>query len=418
MVAMRHRLRYFCVHLFSKTFVMKKILFIALLVSSATTLPAQLAYNSKYDFVPGDKVMALENFAATELGDFPPGWKTNASGEVVTVDGKPGKWLKISKQGVFYPELITDLPENFTLEFDLGINPGRDEWPVVLNITNLKSPKEYQNYYHYVDWKGTHTVHLQFAPAIVDVRQGFSKLVVGKDGNHEINNDAMFNIWDNGGRHFAHISIWRQNKRLRVYLNGEKIWDVQEVFDPASKYNAITFAHAGNNNADNYFLLSNIRLAVGAPDLRNKLTGQKKFVTTGIQFDPNSDEIRPESFGVLREIGNYYRGRADSLTKFQIIGHTDSDGDAAKNLDLSRRRAEAVKNYLVKEYGLPADSIITDGKGAAIPIDKNTTIVGKANNRRVEFVNLPITVKTGGEANLPITVKPEPKVPITVKPKN
>ena len=397
---------------------MKQLLFFSMLLVSFIGLEAQLAYNSKYDFVPGAKVIAMENFASTEIGDFPIGWKTNASGEVVTVDGKPGKWLKISKQGVFLPEFITELPENFTLEFDLAVNTNWDEWPVVLNITNLKSQKEYTSYYHYVDWKGTHTVHLQFAPAIVDVRQGNSKLVAGKDGNHEVNNDAAFKTWNNGDLNFAHISLWRQNKRLRVYLNGEKIWDVQEVFDPASRYNAITFAHAGNNKAENYFLLSNVRLAVGAPDLRHKLAGTKKFVTSGIQFDPNSAEIRPESFGVLREIGNYYRSRADSLTKFQIIGHTDSDGDAVKNLELSRLRADAVKQYLVKEYGLPADSIVTAGMGASVPIDKNTTIVGKANNRRVEFLSVPITVKTGGEANLPITVKPDPNLPITVKPKN
>jgi OOP family OmpA-OmpF porin len=396
---------------------MKQIFFTSIFLACLLSLQAQLAYNSKYDFIAGEKVIALENFSSAEIGDFPVGWKTDASAEVVTLDGKPGKWMKVSKKGVFYPEFINDLPSNFTLEFDLAVNTNWNEWPVVLNITNLKTPKEYTNYYHYVDWKGTHTIHLQFAPAIVDVRQGNTKLVVGRDGNHEVNNDAAFKSWNNADLNFAHISLWRQDKRLRVYLNGEKIWDVQEVFDPASKYNAITFAHAGNNNAENYFLLSNIRLAVGAPDLRQKFAGQKKFVTSGIQFDPNSDEIRPESYGVLREIGNYYRGRTDSLTKFQIIGHTDSDGDPVKNVDLSRRRANAVKNYLVKEYGLPADSIVADGMGANYPVDKNTTVVGKANNRRVEFLGVPITVKPDGTANLPITVKPEPKVPITVKPK-
>ncbi|HUR66167.1 MAG TPA: OmpA family protein [Chitinophagaceae bacterium] len=380
---------------------MKQTFFTSLFLVCLLSVQAQLAYNSKYDFVPGEKIMAMENFAAAELGDFPLGWKTDASAEVVTVNGKPGKWLKVSKKGVFYPEFINDLPANFTLEFDVAVNTDWNEWPVVLNITNLKTPKEYTNYYHYVDWKGTHTIHMQFAPAIVDVRQGNSKLVVGRSGNHDVNNDVAYKTWNNADLNFAHISLWRQDKRLRVYLNGEKIWDVQEVFDPASKYNAITFAHAGNNNPDNYFLLSNIRLAVGAPDVRQKLAGQKKFVTSGILFDAGSDEIRPESYGVLREIGNYYRGKADSLTGFQIIGHTDSDGDPAKNLELSKHRAAAVKNYLVKEYGLPADIIVTDGKGASNPIDKNTTVVGKANNRRVEFLSLPITVKPAGGSKLP-----------------
>ena len=258
-----------------------------------------------------------------------------------------------------------------------------------------------------------HSFHPLFT-ARVDQRLGSSKLQVGRDGNHEVNNDVEYKVWDNATMNFAHISLWRQNRRLRVYLNGEKIWDVQQVFDPAAKYNAITFAASRNNLADNYFLLSNIRFAAGAPDTRNKLK-QGSFVTRGILFDANSDVIKPESYGVLKDIGSALK---EASTKTTIIGHTDNDGDAQSNLDLSKRRADAVKTYLVSEFGLIADSLVTIGKGATMPIDNNTTLEGKANNRRVEFVTLPITVKTGGESNLPITVKPEPKLPITVKPKN
>lgn len=419
MIATRPSLNYFCNQPFFilQTFNMKQILVSAVAFFSIQISQAQLAYNSKYDFVPGEKLIAVENFENTELGDFPLKWQTNATAEVVTLNEKPGKWLKINKEGVFFPEFIKDLPENFTLEFDLAVNSGWDEWPFVLNITNLKTPKEYTNYYHYVGWKGIHTIHMQFQPARVDQRLGSSKLVVGRDGNHEVNNDVEYKTWDNKDLNFAHISLWRQNKRLRVYLNGEKIWDVQQVFDPASKYNAITFAASRNNQPDNYFLLSNIRLAVGAADTRNKLNKVGKFVTTGILFDPNSTEIKPESYGVLREIGNILKV-TDSLVPLKIVGHTDSDGDAAKNLELSRLRAEAVKTYLVNEFGLNADSIVTAGMGETMLLDKNTTLEAKAINRRVEFVSLPITVKTGGENNLPITVKPEPKLPITVKPKN
>ena len=384
---------------------MKKIFFFVIAFVSVQTLEAQTAYNSKYDFVPGEKLIALENFATTELGDFPVKWQTNATAEIVTLNDRPGKWLKINKEGVFYPEFITSLPENFTLEFDLGVNSGWNEWPFVLNITNLKSPKEYTDYYHYVTWKGVHTIHMEFKPGDPGRIAGSSKLQAGRDGNHEVNNDVEYNTWDNKGITFAHISLWRQGKRLRAYLNGEKIWDVQQVFDQDSKYNSITFAAARNNQPDAFFLLSNIRLAVGSADTRNKLKTERKFTTRGILFDPNSDVIKPESYGALREIGLIFQG-TDSLTQIKITGHTDNDGDAALNLDLSKRRAEAVKTYLVREFNLTADRIVTDGKGATMPVDNNTTIVGKANNRRVDFVMLPITVKTGGDKNLPITVKP------------
>src|SRR5215213_5679012 len=135
---------------------MKRILFSAMLMACAALSNAQrTAYLTKYDFVPGDKVIAYEDFSATEIGDFPLKWNTNATAEVVTLNDRPGKWLKINKESVFHPEFINSLPENFTLEFDLGVNSGFDSPPLVLNITKLKSPADYTNYYHYVSWSGT-----------------------------------------------------------------------------------------------------------------------------------------------------------------------------------------------------------------------------------------------------------------------
>jgi OOP family OmpA-OmpF porin len=398
---------------------MKSLFSILALLGIALTGAAQpsvrdslLGFTSKFDFVSGEKVIALEDFSNTELGDFPPDWNTNATAEVVTLTGKPGKWMKINKESVFYPEFIKDLPENFTLEFDLGVNPGWNSLPFVLNITNLKSPKEYTDYYHYVSWKGAHTIHLEFRPLIVDQRPGNSKIVAGRSGNLMVNNDVDITRWDNASQNFAHVSLWRQNKRLRVYLNGEKIWDVQQAFEPEAKYNAITIAMQGSYKHDDYFVFTNLRLAAGAPDTRNKLFREGKLVSRGILFMPNSDEIRPESYGVLKEIGNVLK---DSLVPVKIIGFTDADGDDNMNLDLSKRRAAAVKNYLVQHFGLVADSLVTEGMGEKMPIDKNDTPAGKANNRRVEFIITPVYAKQAGR--LPQNGTPSPKLPITVKPK-
>lgn len=370
-----------------------RYLLLSLLSAFSVYIHAQTAYTSKYDYVPGAKIISSEDFSGTELGDFPAQWSTNATAEVVTLNGKPGKWLKINKEGVWFPGMMKELPENFTLDFDLGVNGGWNSLPFVVNITNLANAKEYTNYYHYVGWKGVHTIHLEFQPTRVDVRPGSAKLLAGRDGNHEVTQDVSYKTWDNASTNFAHISIWRQNKRLRVYLNGEKIWDVQEVFDPKSKYNAITFAMQGSYQLDDYYVFSNIRLAVGAPDTRNKLVKEGRWSTSGILFNSNSDEIQPESYGVLREVGMALK---DSAYKVSIIGHTDGDGDAKANLELSKKRATAVKAYLVEKFGWKEENIEVIGKGAANPIDVNNTVSGKANNRRVEFVSLPITVKPGG----------------------
>jgi len=109
-------------------------------------------------------------------------------------------------------------------------------------------------------------------------------------------------------------------------------------------------------------------------------------VTRGILFDTGSEKIKPESFGTLKDIANTLTENPD--VKVKIIGHTDSDGDDAANLELSKRRAQSVKDALAREFGIDASRMETDGKGEAQPSDKNDTAAGKANNRRVEFVKI------------------------------
>jgi outer membrane protein OmpA-like peptidoglycan-associated protein len=113
-----------------------------------------------------------------------------------------------------------------------------------------------------------------------------------------------------------------------------------------------------------------------------KQTGQAEVY--GIYFDFASDEIKPESEPVLREI-------ADALThnlawKLRVEGHTDNIGGDQYNLDLSQRRAEAVKLALVTRYHITADRLTPQGFGASRPKEPNDTLAGRARNRRVELV--------------------------------
>ncbi len=228
----------------------------------------QLSYTSKYDFVQGDKIIAYEDFNSVNLGDFPPKWNTNASAEVVTVNNKKGKWLKIREKGIFHPEFITSLPENFTFEFDLVVNNANYLSPLCLNIANLKKPEDFAEYAYLVSILPEHAVHLEFGAANATT-DGVSKLVTGKMGVPTINNAVNYKVWDVSKNNFARISIWRQNQRLRVYLNKEKIWDIPRAFEAPGLYNAITFAFYGPYGKEDYYLLSNIRLAISAPDKRN-----------------------------------------------------------------------------------------------------------------------------------------------------
>lgn len=345
-----------------------------------------LVYNSKYDFVQGEKVIAIEDFSSAEIGDFPVRWNTNGAAEVVTVNNAEGKWLKIAEQAVFYPEFIHDLPENFTLEFDLAVNNGDYLSPLCLNFANLKKPGDFADYAYLVSLRPEHAVHLEFMPA-TSTSEGTSKLITGKEGLPALNNAVKHQVWDVNKNRFAHISAWRQNTRLRVYLNGEKIWDSPRAFEPSGKYNAITFAFYGAYDKDkDYYLLGNLRLAIGSADMRNKLVTEGKFITSGIKFDVNSDKIKPDSYGIIKEIAAVLK--ENQALKLRITGHTDSDGDDTNNMDLSKRRAESVKNALVNDFQIDGSRMQTDGKGESSPVSNNDTQEGKAQNRRVEFVKI------------------------------
>lgn len=346
-----------------------------------------VAYKSKFDFVPGEKPVAFEDFSQDAVGDFPARWNTNSTGEVVNIDGKEGKWLMLNKDGVFMPEFITSLPENFTLEFDLACNKELSYYTSGFGVAMaaMKSQKEFTNWKWYAPNKsGT----LFWAhPQAAGGSRGHSGYQVWSAGSEEMKNEAETYLFHGkSGKSSVHISIWRQKTRMRVYMDAEKIWDIPRAFDAALKYNSIIFQLGGFHVETDRYFVGNIRLAVGAPDTRNKLITMGKFVTSGILFDVNSDKIKPESYGMIKEIANVLKENADVRVK--IIGHTDSDGEDAKNLELSKKRAAAVKTSLSKDFGIDAARMETDGKGESVPAVKNDTPENKAQNRRVEFVKL------------------------------
>jgi outer membrane protein OmpA-like peptidoglycan-associated protein len=175
-----------------------------------------------------------------------------------------------------------------------------------------------------------------------------------------------------------HISVWVQKSRVRIYQNEIKMFDLPRALpDTATKMNRIRFEA-------NAAMVTNIRLAVGAPDMRNKLMTEGKLVSYGIYFDVNKDVVKPESYGTLKEIAAILNEVPD--VKVKIVGHTDADGSDALNLDLSKRRAASVKAVLAKSFGVNADRLVTDGMGESQPVAPNDNPSNKALNRRVEFV--------------------------------
>lgn len=341
--------------------------------------PASFKTYSKYDFIPGDKVIGFEDFSTGNIGDFPTGWNTDASAEIVTIEGKPGRWLWLTKRGVFTPEFPGPFPEDFTFEFDLlhGIPINGANFTVsIAELSNIDQPQY---------WSGaTNQFTVELSTANTGTEDGITRFIGRKNASTDIQNvsDAP-NLNDKNNP--VHISIWRQKERVRVYVNEQKIWDIPKASAKDAQFNSIVFSVIYAEEVVKHFI-GNLRLAVGAPDTRNKMLTQKKWVTHGILFDVNSDKIRPESYGTLKEMANVLKEYPD--LKVKIIGHTDADGNDDSNLDLSKRRAAAVKATLAKEFNVDESRMETDGKGESEPMDKSDTPAGKANNRRVEFIKL------------------------------
>jgi outer membrane protein OmpA-like peptidoglycan-associated protein len=129
-----------------------------------------------------------------------------------------------------------------------------------------------------------------------------------------------------------------------------------------------------------------INFPVANPEnvLEKQLTQEKRAVTYGFYFDFNKDTLKPESEPVLKQIVQAMTDNPD--WKLTVEGHTDNIGGDSYNLDLSKRRSEAVKQTLVSQYGIASDRLLTGGFGASRPVESNDTLEGRARNRRVELV--------------------------------
>jgi outer membrane protein OmpA-like peptidoglycan-associated protein len=102
-----------------------------------------------------------------------------------------------------------------------------------------------------------------------------------------------------------------------------------------------------------------------------------------IYFDPNSAHMSLDSRAVVDEIGGQMRAYENTIV--DIEGNTDSTGQRAYNMQLSRQRADAVRQYLMEKYGFPGARLRTVGNGPDKPLDNNATPEGREKNRRTDI---------------------------------
>lgn len=317
--------------------------------------PSSYKAYQNYDFVPGDKIVFEDDFRGDTDGEFPAHWKlVTGQGVVNTRDGEPLLALTEGNYAKVTPRIKSAqyLSDPFTLEFDFYPQAGGYEKVIVF----LKS--------------GDQDAEITFGREVA-----FEYAETQLTGTYPGDEADFKNKWH-------HAALVYKAGQVKCYVDQYRVLVVPEA--QGLKPQSVTFGGV----ADQEFplLLKNVRVANGGGmNMIDALTRDGRYITHGIRFDVAKAIVKPESMGTVRAIVAALKS-APSL-RLEIGGHTDADGDTARNLTLSTERAEAVKKLLV-DQGIDAARLTTKGYGAAKPIDSNTTLEGKANNRRVEFVKL------------------------------
>ncbi len=312
---------------------------------------------TKYDFVPGDKVIYYDDMSKDEEGEFPYRWSLEKGVyEVARLGGE--FWILATDDGSIRPKIpVGPFPERYTVEL---------EYYQTL-------PEQGGNYY-YIQWLDAKDVVIAEFGTVTRSTwfSVHSKTLASKDLPNKLSK----------GIH--KMRIMATDRSIKCYIDNERVANVPKV----ENFNPVAFRVRLRPYTDqkNPTLFRGFRFAEGGKSMREQLDETGKIVTHGILFDPDSYVIKAESFKTLKDIGEMMT--EDAALRLSIEGHTDSDGSDDHNLTLSQQRAGSVRDYLISEYKVSAGRLEAKGWGEAQPIDNNTSAEGKANNRRVELVKL------------------------------
>jgi len=310
---------------------------------------------SRYDFVPGDKVIFEDNLTGEKNGEFPSRWDLEeGTVECASLDGENVIMFRRYGSAIipYMKNPESDyLPDIFTIEFDAFI--PHDHIEVLFYDAKNQSSPHASNENLYVMGEG-----MELGSAASNL-PGYANLE----------------------KSWMHVSIAYTNGKMKAYINETRLINIPNLgFNPTGI--TIRALHAGD---ESHYFIKNIRIAEGGVSYYDRFLQDGKIVANGIRFDVNKATLKPESMGIINEIAALMKQHPE--IKFSIEGHTDSDGDDAFNQTLSEQRAATVEAAL-KKMGIASDRLSSKGWGESKPIDNNSTPEGKANNRRVEFVKI------------------------------
>ena len=308
----------------------------------------------KADFIPGEKALFYDDFSDMAGDEPPPHWKVRGAVAELQV-GNEIRQMTLKGESVTLTPNLKGLPKNFTMEQDFTIGEGNPDCRPEMEWT-------------FRDKNGNTGLLLR-------TKQEGNGWWMRLDTTEDLGENTIPVNWSQPVK----LALWIQDGRVRLYLNEVRIFDVNQVTLPEI---ATVDEHmwTGVKSVGYRF----VRFGESTPDFSQSIASSGRYVTHNILFDTDSDHLKPESVAVIKSIA---QGLVTNPNlKLQVEGHTDSTGDSNHNLDLSRRRAEAVKTVLVAQFNVDASRLTTAGMGDTKPIESNDTPQGRAQNRRVEFV--------------------------------
>jgi len=319
-----------------------------------------------YKFIPGEKVIFLDDLKFEEVGEFPSRWDLASGGaEVAMLNNEKVILATAQYHNKIMPlfDKKNYLSDEFTIEFDIYVDNFTKE------IDNIWSDYHITLREHQLKNRSSNDIKFSVS------NNGVSGYAISNDFSLEEVPVGKLNAWH-------HIALSYNKGKLKMYYDETRILNLPRV-DIKPDIFVIDFNSVGKKDLKITPAIKNIRIAHGGGQMYKRIVAEGKYVTNGILFDSGKATIKQQSMGIINKVVTVMNENPG--WKFQIIGHTDSDGDIQSNLILSQQRAEAVKKALVYG-GINIDRITTLGKGESAPINGNSNPEEKANNRRVEFI--------------------------------